>query len=113
MVKLPCLPAATDNAPTVTKLVPTGLPLASLEDGAVAPSRQVALFALPVVALTSARWIWYDVTLLALGAVKVSRTSSAAEPASKLPVAADRLLGAVLPALRQMLNSLTPAASGL
>ena len=92
---------------------PAGLPPESLVPGAVAPNLQFVVFALLSVELMNARWIEYEMTLFTVGAVKVSRTSSAVEPASKLPVAATRSVGAALPALLQMLNSLMPAGSGL
>ena len=54
----------------------------------------------------------YALVVFALGAVNEIRTSSAAEPLSKLPVAALTLLGACEPACVQMLNVENPEGFG-
>src|SRR3989442_13796858 len=88
---------------------PTGVPVESLDEGAVAPRSQFALLAVP---LTVARWIVYDTLALEAGALKVTRTSSPALPLSKLPAAGTTLLGGSAPALVAMLNSLFPSGFG-
>ena len=54
-MKLPCFPAATLTDPTVENVEPVGLPLVSLVAGAIAPSLQFVVVALPVVVPMSAR----------------------------------------------------------
>src|SRR2546425_6207367 len=89
---------------------PIGVPVESLEEGAVAPRSQFALLAVP---LTVARWIVYESVAFESGALNVTRTSSPVDPLSKLPAAVTTLLGASAPALVQMLNSLIPSVFGL
>src|SRR2546425_6681568 len=84
---------------------PAGNPVESLVCGAAALRLQLNAPATPPV---GARWSSYCVIMFVDGAVNVRRTSFAVVPASKLPVAALRSLGAEEPALRQMLNSETP-----
>src|SRR5437867_7318535 len=98
------------STPMLENAEPVGAPAESLF-GAIALRLQL-LAAVVAVPDTEARWRLYVVTLLLVGAVMVSRTSSGSDPLSKFPVAALRLLGALAPASWQMLNEEKPEGFG-
>ena len=100
-----------DVAPTVEKFAVGGLP-AVPSAGATAPSVHVPAVTALLAESLVARWMLNERIELTAGDVNWRRTSSAPVPASKLPVAAERSVGASAPRLMQMLKVEMPAAFG-
>ena len=108
-----------DVAPTVEKFAFGGLPAVPSYGGGLLPLGLGEVPGVHVAAITGAlaasrvaRWTLKVSMEFTKGVVKVNRTSSVAGPASKLPTAALRSVGASAPRLMQMLKVDVPPGLG-